>query len=54
MLAGHLQIPFLVGGLGTAADLRREVSTMSTELIIFIVVLFILFGGGGFYWSRRG
>jgi len=49
-----LQILFLVGGLGTAADFRREVSTMSSELIILIVVLFVLFGGGGYYWSRRG
>jgi hypothetical protein len=36
-----------------AADFRREGSTMSTEMIVWIYVLFILFGGGGFYWIRN-
>jgi len=30
-----------------------EGSTMSTEMIVWIYVLFILFGGGGFYWIRN-
>ena len=36
-----------------AADFRRERSTMTTEMIFWIYVLFILFGGGGFYWIRN-
>ena len=63
MLADHLQILFCTGELGLeqktdvdspAAQFRREVSTMSTELVVLVVVLILLFGGGGFYWSRRG
>jgi hypothetical protein len=36
-----------------AADFRWERSTMTTEMIVWIVVLFILFGGTGFYYLRN-
>jgi hypothetical protein len=36
-----------------AADFRRERSTMTTEMIVWIAVLFVLFGGTGFYYLRN-
>ena len=36
-----------------AADFRREGSTMSTEMIVWIYMLFIVFGWRGFYWIRN-
>jgi len=36
-----------------AADFRRERSSMATEMIVWIIVLFILFGGSGFYYLRN-
>jgi hypothetical protein len=47
------QIRHLTNVDALAADFRREGSTMSTEMIVWIYVLFILFGGGGFYWIRN-
>jgi len=48
----HRQIGSLTNVDALAADFRREGSTMSTEMIVWIYVLFILFGAGGFYWIR--
>jgi hypothetical protein len=49
----HRQIGYLTNVGALAAEFRREGSTMSTEMIVWISVLFILFGGGGFYWIRN-
>jgi hypothetical protein len=49
----HRQIGYLTNVDALAADFRREGSTMSTEMIVWIYVFFILFGGGGFYWIRN-
>jgi hypothetical protein len=49
----HRQIGYLTKVDALAADFRREGSTMSTEMIVWIYVLFILFGGGGFYWIKN-
>ncbi len=48
----HRLIGYLTNVDALAADFRRKGSTMSTEMIVWIYVLFILFGGGGFYWIR--
>ena len=49
----HRQIGYLTNVDALAADFRRERSTMTTEMIVWIVVLFILFGGTGFYYIRN-
>jgi len=49
----HRQIGYLTNVDALAADFRRERSTMTTEMIVWIVVLFILFGGSGFYYIRN-
>jgi hypothetical protein len=49
----HRQIGYLTNVDALAADFRREESTMSTEMIVWIYMLFILFGWGGFYWIRN-
>jgi len=49
----HRQIGYLTNVDALAADLRREGSTKSTEMIVWIYVFFILFGRGGFYWIRN-
>jgi len=49
----HKRIGYLTNVDALAADFRREGSTMSTEMIVWIYVFFILFGGGGFYWIRN-
>jgi hypothetical protein len=49
----HRQIGYLTNVDALAGDFRREGSTMSTEMIVWIYVFFILFGGGGFYWIRN-
>ncbi len=30
-----------------------DIQDMSTQTLLFILVIFLVFGGGGFYWRRR-
>jgi hypothetical protein len=49
----HGQIGYFINVDALAADFRGEGRTMSTEMVVWIYVLFILFGGGGFYWIKN-